>query len=168
MIKSLARTDDARANHMWRVESRGHKFPLPFTQTSEGLTVELPHEEPGDLTCSLIVTGRNLLPFIPPATVRVVRADPTGTLTLSATDAGLKGSHLQLEQRGGLPNIGFWHDGNESVFWTAQIDRPGVFQVSATVATPYPDPSLAVEAGGESVIVHAPQTDSGRNSRLWP
>src|SRR5208282_968428 len=89
VIKSLARTDDARANHMWRVESRGHKFPLPFTQTSEGLTVELPHEKPGDLTCSLIVTERNLLPFIPPATVRVVRADPTGTLTLSATDAGL-------------------------------------------------------------------------------
>src|ERR1035438_8591232 len=51
VIKSLAKTDDASANQIKRVELLGHKGKLQFTQTAEGLTVELPEQKLSDLTC---------------------------------------------------------------------------------------------------------------------
>ncbi|HZL78200.1 MAG TPA: alpha-L-fucosidase, partial [Candidatus Limnocylindrales bacterium] len=52
-IRSLAQSDDPSANQVKRVELLGHKGKLNFSQTVDGLTVELPSEKTGDLTCSL-------------------------------------------------------------------------------------------------------------------
>jgi hypothetical protein len=79
---------------------------------------------------------------------------------LSATNAALHGSHLQLETQGGLPDIGYWDKADEWVSWTAQISKAGVFKVSATVATFNTDASFVVEAGGEQISAQAPVTDS--------
>ena len=81
-----------------------------------------------------------------------------GDVFLSATNAVLHGSQLQLETRGGLPDIGYWDSGDEWVSWTAQMPKTGIFNVSATVATPNADAGFVVEVGGEIFNVQAPQT----------
>ena len=73
VVKSLAKTDDAGANKIKRVELLGHKGGLKFTQTAGGLIVELPAQKISDLTCALKITGSNLKPVTPPATATVIR-----------------------------------------------------------------------------------------------
>jgi alpha-L-fucosidase len=62
VIHALGEADDVRQNKIKRVELLGHKGPLPFIQTKEGLTVSLPREKASDLSCSLRITGFNLKP----------------------------------------------------------------------------------------------------------
>jgi alpha-L-fucosidase len=158
VIKSLAKANDANINKIRRVELLGHKGKLKFTQTADGLTVELPGEKLTDLTCSLKITGGNLQPVTPVLSATVIHSDATGKLTFSAPDAELHGSQLQLETQGGLPDIGFWNDGGESVSWTATVSKTGNFEVSAVVATLNADAGFTVEAGGEAVSARAPAT----------
>jgi len=61
-IHSLAKSDDASINQIKRVELLGYRGKLKFTQTAEGLTVELPDKKISALTCSLKITGSNLKP----------------------------------------------------------------------------------------------------------
>ena len=61
-IRALAKTDDASVNQIQRVEVLGYNGELKFTQTTDGLTVELPSRKISDLTCSLKITGSNLKP----------------------------------------------------------------------------------------------------------
>jgi alpha-L-fucosidase len=160
LIQSLAKTEDASMNQIKRVELLGSKSKLAFTQSSEGLTVALPGEKLSDLTCSLKITGSNLKPVLPIPSVAVIRPDEKGQVTLSATDAELHGSQLQLQETGGKPNIGFWDKGDEWVSWTAQIAKAGAFKVSATLATPNADAGFVVEVGGENISAQAPVTGS--------
>ena len=73
VIRSLAKTADDGENKIKRVELLGYRVnfmnrllgatsSLKFTQTSDGLTVELPGKKMSDLTCSLRITGSNLKP----------------------------------------------------------------------------------------------------------
>jgi alpha-L-fucosidase len=155
VIKSLAKTDDGSVNKIRRVKLLGRRGKLKFTQTTEGLAVELPGEKLSDLTCSLKIIGSNLQPVTP---TTVIHPDAAGNVTLSATDAQLHGSQLQLETQGGLPDIGYWDNGDESVSWMAQISRTGNFKVSATIATLNAGASFVVELGGEKISALAPQT----------
>ena len=158
VIKSLAKTDDSSVNKIRRIGLLGYKGKLRFEQTAEGLIVTLPPAKLSDLTCSLKIKGSNLKPVTPPVTAPVVHADSNGDVFLSATNAALHGSQLQLETRSGLPDIGYWDNGDAWVSWTAQISKIGTFNVSATVATPNAEAGFIVEAGGETFSVQAPQT----------
>jgi alpha-L-fucosidase len=160
VIQSLARTDDSSVNKIKRVELLGYQGKLKFTQTAGGLTVELPAQKLSDLTCSLKIMGRNLKPVTPPVIGSGIRPDSNGNVFLSATNAALHGSQLQLETRSGLPDIGYWDSGDAWVSWTAQMPKAGIFNVSATVATPNAEASFVVEAGNETFNVQAPQTGS--------
>jgi len=73
VIRSLAKTAADGENKIKRVELLGYKVnfmnrllggtsSLKFTQTVDGLTVELPGKKSNDLTCSLRITGSNLKP----------------------------------------------------------------------------------------------------------
>jgi alpha-L-fucosidase len=159
VVKSLAKTGDAGANEIKRVELLGKKGKLKFTQTTEGLIVELPAQKICDLTCSLKITGAHLQPITPPATASVVVPDAHGSVTLSATDAKLHGSQLQLEEQGGLPDIGFWDNGAEWVSWTAQIPKAGAYNISVNTATVFSDAALVVEIGGQKVNAAIPRTE---------
>ena len=73
-------------------------------------------------------TPPNPAPRVPVAAVPAVPApvihpDSKGNVFLSATNAELHGSHLQLETKGGFPDIGYWNNGGEWVSWTAQSPR---------------------------------------------
>jgi len=147
-------------NKIKRVELLGCKDKLKFTQTAAGLIVELPAQKSNDLTCSLKITGNNLKPVTPPSTAPVVHADSNGDVFLSATNAALHGGQLQLETRGGLPDIGYWDNGKDWVSWAAQMPKAGIYDVSATVATLNPEAGFVVEAGNEIFNIQAPQTGS--------
>ncbi|MFZ0829433.1 MAG: alpha-L-fucosidase [Verrucomicrobiia bacterium] len=157
-IKSLARTEDAGVNKIKRVELLGYKGKLKFSQTAEGLTVELPAQKLSDLTCSLKIMGSNLKPVTPPVMVPVIHPDAKGEVFLSATNASLHGSQIQLETQGDLPDIGYWDKGDEWVSWTAQIPKAGTFNVSATIATLNTDSRFVIEMGGDTISAQAPAT----------
>jgi alpha-L-fucosidase len=158
VIRSLAKTGDAGENQIKRIELLGEKGELKFSQTADALTVELPAGKPGALTCGLRITGSNLKPVTPPKISSKILPDPKGNFFLSATDAELHGSQLQLETKGGLPDIGFWDNGDESVSWDVVFTKAGSFKVSATVSTPNSGTGLTVEAGGQTVSAQAPVT----------
>jgi alpha-L-fucosidase len=62
LIHSLAQTDDAVQNTIQKIELLGHAGELKFSQTKDGLAVEIPADTKPDLTCALRVTGENLKP----------------------------------------------------------------------------------------------------------
>ena len=64
-IRALAKTEDAKQNKISKVELLGYKGKLKFSQTTDGLVVELPDKKLSDLTCSLRITGSNLKPGTP-------------------------------------------------------------------------------------------------------
>ena len=158
VIKSLAKSADVNANQIKRVELLGRKGKLNFTQTAEGLVVELPGEKLSDLTCSLRITGKNLKPAPMAPTATIVTPDNQGRLLFKADDATLHGDQLKLEEQGGKSCIGFWDNGSEWISWPAQIASPGAYKVSATVATVFNDAEFVVEAGGETLAAKVPVT----------
>jgi alpha-L-fucosidase len=157
-IRSLAKTDDASANQIKRVELLGYKGKLKFTQTADGLTVELPGQKLSDLTCALRITGKNLKPAAVAPAATVVTPDNKNRLSLNAGDATLHGQQLKLEEQGGKPDIGFWEKGDEWVSWTAQIAQAGTYHVSANVATISGDARFVIEVGDQSLNAAPPLT----------
>jgi alpha-L-fucosidase len=158
LIRSLAATDDATQNKIEKVEMLGHGGELKFSQTTNGLAVEMPAEKLSDLTCALRITGGNLKPVPAPATSPVVKPDSQGRLVFSADDATLHGSELKLEEQGGKPDIGYWDKSDEWVSWNAHVDKPGAYHVAATIASANGAGEFVVEAGGEKISAIVPQT----------
>ncbi len=158
LIRSLAKTEDLKQNEIKRVELLGSIGKLKFTQTAEGLLVELPEKKTNAITCSLRITGNNLKPAALPATAALVTPDAQGQLLLTADDATLHGEKIKLEEQGGKSNIGFWDNPQEWVSWTAKISRPGKYKITATVATAYGNAAFVVEAGDQSVAATVART----------
>ena len=75
-----------------------------------GLTIQVPAEAP-DKIASVIALELDGKPQ--PFAYRV-RPAADGTLSLNAADAEIEGS-AKLEERGGMPNIGFWLDPKTTV-----------------------------------------------------
>ncbi len=158
VIRSLAKTDDAKQNQIKRVELLGHKGKLMFTQTTGGLAVELPGEKLSDLTCSLRITGSNFKPVTLPETPVIVTPDSKGRLTFGADDATLHGEGLKHEEQGGKPNIGYWDNPGEWASWNARITAPGRYTVSATIAAAAGEAEFVVEAGSAILTAKVSQT----------
>ena len=158
VIRSLAKTDDAAQNEIQKVELLGREGGLKFNQTINRLVVELSGEKTSDLTCSLRITGSGFKPVPLPETAVIVRPDSHGHLTFGAEDATLHGEQLKLEEQGGKPDIGFWDNHNEWVSWRAQIDQPGKYNVTATIAAASGAGEFVVEAGAETLVGTVPQT----------
>lgn len=158
VIRSLAKTDDAKQNQIKRVELLGHKGKLKFTQTTGGLAVELPGEKLSDLTCSLRITGSNFKPVTLPETPVIITPDSKGSLTFGADDATLHGEGLKLEEQGGKPNIGYWDNPGEWASWNARITAPGRYTVSATIAAAAGEAEFVVEAGSAILTAKVSQT----------
>jgi len=155
IIKSLATTSDATQNKIDRVELLGHKGILKFTQTVEGLAVDLPDVKLSDLTCALRITGSNLKPApektVPPDNVR---------MELNATNATLHGTKLQLEEKGGKPDIGYWDDPAEWISWQAHFASPRTYRVSAIVSAADGDCPFVISLGGNDLFASIKKTSS--------
>jgi alpha-L-fucosidase len=160
IISSLAKTGDAKVNQIKEIKLLGSDHLLKFTQTDERLTVELPTQEISYLAFTLKIIGINLQPVKQRTTASVIHADTQGNVTLSAVTAKLHGSRLGLQTQGGLPDLGFWNNGDDSVSWTSQIDKAGIFGVNATVATLNANTNFVVEIDGKKNNAQAPMTGS--------
>jgi alpha-L-fucosidase len=159
LVRSLAKTDDATQNKITKVELLGHAGSLEFSQTTDGLAVELPDGKLSDPSCALRITGRNLKPAPLPDFSMPVKQDADGRLVLNAPDAELHGATLRLEENGGKPNIGWWFNAAEWVSWRARVDRPGVYQVGAVIAAADAGSEFLVGVGSENVAGKVSQAD---------
>ena len=69
-IRNLGSTSDATVNQIKTIKLLGHWGALKFTQSADGLVVELPAKPAGDvsdLSCALRITGSNLQAVAPEA-----------------------------------------------------------------------------------------------------
>jgi alpha-L-fucosidase len=164
VIRSLGKMNDAALNAIKRVELLGYKGKIDFTQTAEGLIVQLPDKTKlrdlavSDLTCSLRITGSNLQPAPIATTWDVTKPDAEGRLTFNADDAVLHGDQIKLEQKGGKSCIGYWNNRDESVSWKAQIVKAGTYKVSAIVATLPGNANFSIEIGDQVISATVPPT----------
>ena len=163
VIHSLARTDDASANHIERVELIGHKGALKFTQSADGLTAELPGNAISDLTCTLKIAGSNWKAVTPVKPVILIQPDSKGVLQFLAATAELHGSGIQVEERYSVPNIGYWDSGKDWVSWKAHLGKSGAFRIKATMATEYGGSTFVLDFGGGQITGQVPQTGGWGN-----
>jgi len=59
-----------------------------------------------------------------------------GSVALTAGDGTLHGGTFRYENGGPLDNIGYWTNPEDWVDWEFQMQRPGKFEISATIAAP--------------------------------
>jgi alpha-L-fucosidase len=153
LIRSLAKVPGVEAK-LARVQLLGHAGDVRWTETAEGLQVELPPQKPCDYALALKLTGQNLRAYKPelaaPAAV-VVLAEPTGNFTLAPDDAELHGEGIKTEAQGGQPNLGFWDNADEWASWRVDFNQPGRFKVTASVATTHSGAPLVLEAAGQKL-----------------
>jgi hypothetical protein len=122
------------------------------TSQEDGVVVNLSGTAP-DPSCSVVVltiTGE------PQAVVYRISPQADGQLVLSAVDAELKGQ-LQIEEKDGKPNIGFWVNSEDSVAWSVRIQQPAEFTVVADIAT-MGESNLIVQCGANQLAAKTPNT----------
>jgi len=158
VIKSLAGTGDALTNHIKRVDLLGFAGRLAFTQSTNGLTVQLPGQKLSDLTCTLRITGSHLWPVPVPVAEVLVTPDAQGNLVFIPDNATFHGENIKAEEQGGKADIGFWDHGDEWVSWTARVDRAGTYQLTATTATLSVGADYVVAVGDQKVTATAAVT----------
>ena len=141
----------------------GHTGSLKWTHDGEGMTVQLPREKPCDYAVALKITGADLRGFKPelaaPST-SVVVPDGSGTLRLAADDAELSGSQIQVEEKAGRSNIGFWDKASEWASWKVKFSEPGKYRISISSSTVASEALAVLEAGSATIEIKPPQTGS--------
>ena len=96
-------------------------------------------------------SGENLRGFKPElaaSSSALIQPDSSGTVTLSAADAELKGSQIKVEEKDGQPNIGFWDKAEESASWKVDFKKPGKYKVTASIAAISSDALALLEVPG--------------------
>jgi alpha-L-fucosidase len=159
VIRSLARLPGVTGK-ITDVRLLGHEGSLHWTHDGDGLMVQLPAEKPCDDAIALKITGADLRGFKPELAVPptpTVKPDSSGGYTLGADEADLHGS-LQVETRGGRPNIGFWDRAADSASWKVDFKEPGRFRITASWATVHPSSAVVVEVAGTKITARLPGT----------
>jgi alpha-L-fucosidase len=159
VIRSLATPEGSKVNRLRRITLLGYHGELHWRQNAEGLLVTLPEKKVSDYTAALKIIGTGLtnVPFLLPVTA--VTADARGRITLSPASADLDG-HLQLEERAGQPNLGYWDHAGDSPSWTVQFPASGKYAVRTAAASPNGDIPFVVEVGGQVAAGVAARTAS--------
>ena len=160
-IRSLAKPAGASINRVSDIRLLGYKGKLTWTQTPDGLVVNLPEKPVSTLTTGLKIIGSDLQPVPVPVTEDVVRPDTAGKLVLSADLAMLHGDNLQTEQRGGQTNIGYWSHADEWVSWKVHVDAPGSYAITGEIAAIPNGAAFAIKTADRQVeIAMTPASDT--------
>jgi alpha-L-fucosidase len=157
VIRSLAKPEASGVNRIRRVTLLGYHGKLNWQQTAEGLLVNLPGQKVSEYTAALKIIGSGLtnMPFALP--VSAIGPDAQGRIMLSPVSAELDG-HLQVEERGGQPNLGYWDHAGDSASWTVRFPAGGKYTVRTATASPNGDIPFMVEVGPEVAAGVAPRT----------
>ncbi len=158
VVHSLARPDNQDVNHITSVSLLGFDGKVDWKQTTEGLVVTLPSKKMSEFTAALKITGDRLtnVPFS--ASSAAVVPDSRGKLTLTPADANLRGG-IQVENKSGSPNLGFWDSGKDTANWDVKFTTPGRFKVSTQIAS-LEGSDFVVEIGDQVLTASAPKTSS--------
>ncbi len=98
--------------------------------SSGGLAVTLAGEPVDQIATVLVLKLKGR----PEAIAYCLSQADDGRVLLNSSDAELDGS-LQVEDRYGAPNIGFWTDSADTVQWNFTVTKPGKFELVAELAT---------------------------------
>jgi alpha-L-fucosidase len=157
-VRSLAKPAGANVNNITDVSLLGYKGKLEWKQTSEALVVTLPATKVSEYTAALKIIGTDLknIPFEIP--VPAITPDARGNFVLSAEDAELHGEQIRTEEHGGRLNIGFWDKGDEWICWKVKFPQPGIFEVSASIASISGSSQFVIEVAGQQITGKAEKT----------
>ena len=159
VIKSLAKPAGQDINQIQSISLLGSNGRVQWKQTEEGLIVTLPPKKVSEFTAGLRIKGTHLqnVPIV--VMTPAVEADSSGNLNLVPDSADLHGSQLQVEEKGGSPNIGFWDKASESVSWKVNLPA-GKYTVSASIASVFEGGKFAVTMPDMAADGTAPNTGS--------
>jgi alpha-L-fucosidase len=142
----------------------GSKLKPAWSLTPEGLRVTLPAEAKlSDIALVLKISGDNLRSFTPtqPASttpVVVVNVDASGDYVLGAASAKTHGDGIQIEDKDGASNLGYWDSASDFASWTVNFTSTGTYQIIASVANPNPPTPFTVNVDGLDMPGTAPTT----------
>lgn len=127
---------------------------LNTATTGEGVVVSVPTEplDPIDTVVVLEIKGKLDIAKVLPGQA----AD--GTMTLPAPAAEIHGGGVQVEDKGGQPNLGYWTNARDWVSWQFKLEKGGRFEVMATIATPADNSQFELAAGEQKLAAQAPKT----------
>jgi hypothetical protein len=127
---------------------------LKVEASGMGPVLTLPAAAPDPIcsTIKLIVTGK------PKIAEARVSADADGVIRLLPADAKFTGS-MKVEEKAGIPNIGFWLNPKESVSWKLLADHDGAYVVQMEIASPAAGSVILVQGIGK-LACSIPKTDS--------
>lgn len=107
---------------------------ISYEHDEDSLILHLPDQAPDtiDTVIQLEVTGTlDIAPVL-------IKADAQGTITLPAALAELhhpeQGQRIRLEEKEGVPNLGFWTDSRAWIQWDCIVKRPQVYEIWGTIA----------------------------------
>lgn len=166
LVRSLGKTDDKTQNEIKSVSLLGYKGRVSWSQTREGLLVQLPQQHVSDITVGLKITGTNLKPVPLPKVIRKVVAEKNGTFNLKADFADVNGETIQIESKGGIPNVGYWFNPSDTASWTVQAESAGTYSVVAMVASISDGGEFVVESNSQALIGKTP--NSGNWEKFIP
>lgn len=157
-VRSLAKPVSENVNNITNVSLLGYKGKLEWKQTPEALVVTLPATKVSPYTAALKIIGTDLknIPFEIP--VPAITPDARGNFVLGADDAELHGEQIRTEEHDGQLNIGFWDRGNEWASWKVNFPQPGIFEVSASIASISGSSQFVIEIEDQQIIGKAEQT----------
>ena len=155
LVRSLAEP----AGKVSKVSLLGYKGKLNWSQTAEGLKVQLPAQKTSRYTCALRIEGKKLSAVkAPEAAAAAVAPDAYGNFSLNAEAAELHGDQVNTEEKGGQTNIGFWDKASDWVSWKLKVSAPGAYAVTAAIATVHQGAEVAVDVGGRILTGAVPQS----------
>ena len=151
------------------VELLGYGEPVKFSVgPSKQLTIDVPQLGEGQRPCRFAyvfkLTGfetgldSEAIEAAAAPLVSSKAAVLSKDLTLDATEAGLVGSRIRLEQKiDGQNNIGHWNNAREKAEWKVQIGKPGAYALSAVIAA-VAESRLSVDVAGTTLSADVPAT----------
>jgi alpha-L-fucosidase len=150
LIRSLGKHPGVTGK-IHKVELLGHSGALSWTHEADGLAIRLPEKKPCGYAVAFKITGEDLRGFKPEQAAQettLIQPDRSGTLTLAADDAELHGDAIQVEEKSGQSNIGFWDKPDNWASWKVSIPKPGMYRLSVSTAALAPDAIALVEVAG--------------------
>ena len=161
-IRSLAKPEGSDVNHIQQIGLLGYSGKLDWQQTPQGLRVTLPAQKVSTQPAALKITGSGLtnVPWATPTAA--IAPDAQGKITLSPEAAELNGK-VQVEQKGGQPNFGYWDNADDSVSWNVRFPAPAKYKVQTTCASLNGDVGIVVEVGNQVLSGVAARTGSWDN-----
>jgi alpha-L-fucosidase len=125
----------------------------------DGVTFAVPAEAP-DAHATVVVLEIQGVPQVL-AQAPSIKQAADGSLTLKAADAEISGGARLETKADGVPNIGFWTRTEDTVEWTATIEKPGTFEVEMDYACdPNSGGQLNISAGSGKLAIKVAPTQS--------